>query len=91
LSRSRQPRPELLMRLVVGATLGATTTNNLAVFRTRMDNAQRLWPRSRTGLNGSECRYGNLQIRRLGCGGLEYPALLQDIDRPGDHEDSNDY
>ena len=32
-----------------------------------------------------------LRIRRLGCGDLEYPALLQDIDRPGDHEDSNDY
>ncbi len=24
------------------------------------------WPRSRTGLNGSGCRYGNLRIRRLG-------------------------
>jgi hypothetical protein len=32
----------------------------------------------------------DLRIRRLGCGGLEYPALLQDIDRPGDHEDSDD-
>lgn len=37
-------------------------------------------PDARTGIYGS----------RLGRGALKYPALLQDIDRPGDHEDSND-
>lgn len=42
-------------------------------------------------MNGSGCPHMELKIRRLGCGDLEYPALLQDIDRPGDHEDSNDY
>jgi hypothetical protein len=33
--------------------LGATRMNNLRMLRTRLDNAQRPLPRSRTDLNGS--------------------------------------
>ena len=84
---SRRARP------LVGLGAAAATlciTRASATAKARIDRSVAR-ARVAVDLNRAGHRYGKLQIRRLDCGGLEYPALLKDIDSPGDHEDSNDY
>ncbi len=61
-TRTRPPRCQAGM----GATLGATGTNNFPILWTCPDSRWGTSPRSRTDLNGPGLQYGHLRIRRLG-------------------------
>jgi hypothetical protein len=49
----------------MGATLGATGTNNFPILWTCPDSRWGTSPRSRTDLNGPGLQYGHLRIRKV--------------------------